>query len=850
MAVRIECIADTFIEQDARDVNNGDYTAFGYQDWTDSGYDFYKEALIKFQTLPQGTYSKIYMYLRKTNDSDYSTPKWKKMNSSWDEMTATWNNTNRNYTSITVDRIATEGLWWIFDVTEHYNYLSSNNNGFALVPWSGERGWFKSKESDYPPYIIAYTSDDILPPYNLQPVTEQAGQVTFNWDADSSYTAYEIQYKQGDDDWTTITKKTLNSAELNNGKVIWRVRINNNGTWSEWSVPVEFDFTRVFLEAPTNLQPTSNQKGTVTISWDNVEGNYPSNQVGYEIQYSYNQINWQTITGTGSTTQHTIPAGTFQFEGDSVTIYYRVRVKNNYGLWSEWSDSSSFLYYSSNPKKPIDVTLTQNAGDIVVAWTYVPNDAEEQSGADIEYSFDNTNWTTLVHTGSSTTYTIAEEKLDDTTITNRTVYVRIRTKNAIGGISEYSDTKTIDYKTSKPAKPSNLQPFGQQIEGGEVIATWQFNNTGRGETQKAFELQYKCEDDTEWTTVTGGTESQYTFSNLTAGIVLWKVRVQSTLNVWSDWSTEASFTYITKPEKPTIISSNVFEISHPVISWTSNGQTAFRIQVVDTELYFDTQEITSSATSYTLEKALENKKTYKIRLSIKNRFGLWSDWAEQTVTTTFAEPNQPSFRFWIDYNRASVHIHISNPVTEEVATNEVYRRRYDETEWTKIGETEVNGEFIDYTLTHNTQYEYEVRALTAEGGYKDSDIQNTSVKVKNTQLANTQDYTQWVELKYNPSRTHTKTYTKTLVHYAGRTKPVVIRGQQQNWTMQLSFVITKEEVVNALLDLVDTQEILLLRDSRGRNKYVFITSEPQITEQINPRIWEVSFEVTEVDYDD
>jgi len=603
---------------------------------------------------------------------------------------------------------------------------------------------------------------------------------------------------------------------------------------------------------PENLSAV--QSGTdINISFDYVgSGQTGDAMTGYEIQYRIGGGTWQSIEVSGTNTNYTLNSSIFEGATGDINVDIRVRTKNNLGGISAWSDTVNLTYASKNPLQPTNFTAVQNAGVVNVSWTYrqSTDGSDTQSGADIQYSFDGSTWNTLSHTGSTTTYTIAESILNDTTVTNRTVYVRVRTKNNLGGISAFTDAIQINYKTSKPVAPGNLQPFGQEIDDETVTATWAFNSTGRGETQKNFELMYKCEG-AEWTTITGGTESSYTFPNLTAGTVLWKVRVQSTLNVWSDWSTEASFTYITAPAKPTITSGTSFDISHPTITWISSGQTAFRLQVTEgTEIYFDTQEITSTATSYALEKALENKKTYTLKLRIKNRFGLWSDWAEQTITTFFAEPNQPSFRLFVDYTRASVHILVTNPITSEIARNEIYRKRYNEIEWTKIGEVEVNGKFIDYTLTHNTQYEYKVRAMAEEGGYKDSNIQNTSVKVNNTQLANTQDYTQWVELKYNPSRTHTKTYTKTLVHYAGRTKPVVIRGQQQNWTMQLSFVITKEEVVNALLDLVDTQEILLLRDSRGRNKYVFITSEPQITEQINPRIWEVSFEVTEVDYDD
>lgn len=848
MAILLQCIADTYLEQEYPDLNNGSATSLGCRNW--AGYNWYSEILMKFQQLTPGTYSKIYLYVnQRDRDGFYNILHWNKMNSSWDEMTATYGNTSRNYTSISVPQVIRDGEWVTYDLTAHYSYLVGNNNGFALTPGSSTDIWIDSRESDNPPYIVAYTANDIMPPYNLQPKEDKIGSATLSWSFDGTESDYEIQYKQGSDDWITTKNKTLDSSLLNTGTVYWKVRVKSGSTWSPWSVEGSFSFTKVVLGAPTNLLPTTNQQQDVTILWENVQGDNPSSQTAYEVQWSFNQINWNTIPGTGPATQHTIPMGTFQFEEDSTTIYYRVRVKNNYGAWSEWSSSSSFLYYSSNPKKPTNLNLVQNAGAINATWTYVPNDEENQSGADVEYSFDNQNWSTLSHSGSTTAYTIAESYLNSTAVTQRTVYVRIRTKNALGGVSVYSDTKQISYKTSKPTAPADLQPFGQQIQG-IVTGTWTFNSTGRGDTQKAFELMYKCEGQ-NWVTVSGTTASEYTFENLTAGTVLWKVRVQSSLNVWSDWSAEASFIYAVPPAKPTMTSLNEFDISKPTITWESQGQTSFRLQVLkDTEVYFDTQEVASSATSYTLEKALENDSTYVIKLRIKNRFALWSEWAEQSISTSFREPNQPSFSLLSNSQRASIHLSVSNPIPEEISKNEVFRRRFDEVEWTLLGEVEVNGSFVDYTLTSDTQYEYKVRAITEDGGYKDSEVQNIAVKVRNTQLANTQNYEEWVELKYNPGKSYTHSYNKKLVHYAGRSKPAVIRGQEETWRMNLSFAILEIEVLEKLLDVVGTQEILLLRDSRGKNKYVFVTSEPQITEQNMPRMWEVSFEVTEVDFDD
>lgn len=852
MAVTLVCTADTYLMQDEPSLNFGSDTLLDYANVT--LYSWYRESLVKFSTLSAGTYSKIYLYLCRAGGDTDTDPAWRRMNTAWAEMTATWNNTIRNYTNITVPRIRRDGDWITYDITDQYAYIAAANQGFALVPpYTNSRGFFRSKEAgaDYAPFIVAYTASDLLPPYNLVPTVARDGNVTFTWAVDFTAAGYEIQYKQNlGDAWTTITTNTRDSSNLNTGTVYWRVRARNaSNVWSPWSVMVSFPFVRVVLGAPTNLQPTTNQTGNVTVSWTNVQGAVSSTQAAYEVQWGYDQINWTTISGTGSTAQHVIPQGTFVFEEDSRTIYYRVRVRNNFNAWSDWSSSSTFLYYSSNPKKPTGLQLVQNQGILNVSWNYVPYNTESQSGADVQYSFDNQNWNNLAHSGSTTAYSIAENLLNLTTVTHRTVYVRVRTKNSLGGTSPWSDTAQISYKTTKPIAPTNLQPFGQQIQG-TIVASWTFTSTGRGDTQQAFELQYKCEGQ-DWITVTGTTASQYTFQNLVAGTVLWKVRAQSTTGIWSDYSVEASFIYAVKPNTPSITSPTTFDISKPMVTWSSQGQTSFRIQVLKgLETYFDTQEITSSAMAYTLEKALENESTYTLRLQIKNRFALWSDWTTQTISTAFAEPNQPSISLFVDYIRASIHIRVTNPVPEEVTGNEILRRRFDETEFKAIAEIDVNGTFTDYTPTSEVQYEYRARALTEDGGYKDSEIQNTAVKVRNTQLANTQNYSEWVELIYDPAKSYVHTFAKKLVTYAGRRKPVVLTRPEEAWRMTVSFSILDESVLYKLLGLVQSQEILLFRDSRGQNKYVFATQEPQVKQNTVLQYWEINFEITEVDFND
>lgn len=718
---------------------------------------------------------------------------------------------------------------------------------------------------------------------------------------------------------------------------------------------------------PTNFIGIQNGNN-IDVSFDYVSSGQSGDvMTEYELQYRIDANDWQTVNITGTNTSYTLDGSLFYGVIGTSSVSARVRTTNNLGGTSEWTEVIYVDYVSNNPYYPSNVNAVQSSGNVNVAWDFetTPEGFDSQTGADIQYSFNNTDWSTLSYTGSNETYTISESYLNSTSVTERTIYFRVRTKNNLGGVSAYSGSTQINYKTSKPIPPTDLVPFEGQLEP-PVTALWQFQDTGRGDSQASYEIQYKCEgqstyttvsgitsthtfnnllagtvtwkvrvksstgawsdyseevsfvyavkpnnpvitnnnvfdmgkplfawtsdgqtayrlqilksstvihdtgevtstelelvspmtlesntvyviklqtknrfelwsnwtqktikinpvvtdlqpfgqqvenvvtaswdfnniseypqtgfelqykcEDQEWITKTGTTSRQYTFSNLIAGTVLWKVRIQTSIGLWSDWSTEASFIYAVPPSNPIITSATQFDISKPTLKWTSAGQISFRIQIYnDGNLYFDTQEVFSSATFYELEKALENNTTYTVRLRIKNRFALWSDWVEQSIFTSFKEPNQPSFSIVTDSKRASVHIRVKNPVISEISRNEILRKQWDETEWQVIGETIVNGTFVDYTPTTNLQYEYKVRATTSDGGYKDSDIQNTFVKVKNTQLANILDFNDWVELTYNPSKNFGKSYNKKLVHYVGREKPVTITNLETTWKMK------------------------------------------------------------------
>ncbi|MCK9267851.1 MAG: hypothetical protein M0P14_03945, partial [Alkaliphilus sp.] len=170
-------------------------------------------------------------------------------------------------------------------------------------------------------------------------------------------------------------------------------------------------------------------------------------------------------------------------------------------------------------------------------------------------------------------------------------------------------------------------------------------------------------------------------------------------------------------------------------------------------------------------------------------------------------------------------------------------------EWIKIaaglGE---NAKYDDCAVVSEEDYEFKARAIGVTLGYQDSDVSGIAkIKIRHTQLANTADYTQYVELIYNPKKTRNFSFDEDLMHFAGRKKPVVERGEHEDANIMLSFIVRDSEEVEKLIALIKQRQTILLRDSRKKKMYLSINNL-QIQEDWMTRRHEVSFTVNEVDF--
>lgn len=230
---------------------------------------------------------------------------------------------------------------------------------------------YDSYNDSNPPYaIVEYgfnkpKSADSLTPDNktVNPRTP----IRFTWNTKIAQTVYELSYSINGGSYKTITKTTVDrfynmpadTIKDFSGSVNWKVRVKDESdTWSDYQ---EASFTLGVPEqiAPRLIYPTGSYiKNTESLefSWAFVTDTIEE-QKSYELQYRINNGDWKSISEETSRTNYTL--NDIRSFGTS-TGQWRVRVTNNYGEESQWSEIGKFQVYGVPPRPQIVSVSNKN----------------------------------------------------------------------------------------------------------------------------------------------------------------------------------------------------------------------------------------------------------------------------------------------------------------------------------------------------------------------------------------------------------------------------------------------------------------------------------------------------------
>lgn len=299
------------------------------------------------------------------------------------------------------------------------------------------------------------------------------------------------------------------------------------------------------------------------------------------------------------------------------------------------------------------------------------------------------------------------------------------------------------------------------------------------------------------------------------------------------------------PATPQLEDIDIYNSATPTFNWTcGDAYTSYHFKIsnsVGTEV-LNTNEVVSSAASYTSAYALDNNSTYTIAVRVKNQFGLWSAWDTKEISTAFVVPNKPSVNVYAT-NKNSIIINFSVTYSNEFEKAEIWRKS-PRSEWIRIAyNLDNNFTYEDEFLGSGTHY-YKVRAIGTTGGIIESDVVNASISISNFNFANCDDLMQAIEFVGDPNVRVQEIRQIVTTIYAGCTAPKPEIGEVKYKIATCSFTVESSEY-DTFMDIFDSSEVILYRDCRGEKIYGKVTSNVTKT-PITNSLYTIGFTFTEV----
>lgn len=323
------------------------------------------------------------------------------------------------------------------------------------------------------------------------------------------------------------------------------------------------------------------------------------------------------------------------------------------------------------------------------------------------------------------------------------------------------------------------------------------------------------------------------------------------ISSWGDVRTATktvTFLAYGNPPKPVLDGTTIYNTSLPTFTWVSTEQVGYELKVRNSsnQDIIATGEVIGLDKQYTSSVTLDNNSSYTLLLRVKNQYNLWSDWTSKAFSTAFVVPNTPSIEL-VTTNNASIIISFNIEYSSEFSKAEIWRKSSN-TDWIRIAYNLDNTFSYEDKFVGNETYYYKVRSVGVSGGIAESEMLDATLSeltpIKNFHLNNVEDFTQEIELIWEPKISLNNNREVVATKFAGCTAPKIEKGETNYRTAQLSFLVD-DEMYNKLMNIFDNAQVLLYRDGRGRKFYCQVTSYPtQVDSDFG--YYTTSFTITEV----
>lgn len=339
----------------------------------------------------------------------------------------------------------------------------------------------------------------------------------------------------------------------------------------------------------------------------------------------------------------------------------------------------------------------------------------------------------------------------------------------------YTISTTDSIGTATPVSPIN-----EYVDGTEPVSlVWDWNiSTGTAATKADF--QTSNNSGSSWTAL-GSVEGEVPYvaapGTLPDGNVLWQVRGYNSDGVAGPWSSSANIVVRQAPAAPILESAT--PVPKPTVTWQSAGQQAYQLQAGD----WDSGPVFGTAKSAQVEEFLPAGQT-AIRLRVQNSFGLWSPWAEMTVTIV----NTPGEAITAEAQPVQGGVQISWATEGEYPAYYVYR------DGDLIGVTE-SQPFADYRAIG--EHEYFVRGVNADSTYTQSNTVSAATSPRWGMIAVDGEWN-WLELRYMRGSFVTLSDNRqanvSYAYYSGRSLPVAEVSGTRSRQISVTYSLKKPDL--------------------------------------------------------